>query len=201
MTVLGPACAKSVQSHRFGLGSGWGGYHWGGGVGEPRTGIIYTYICLRLICPYARFKQDCNGAPTVALHPLHKTPFRAVGVQRRLLPFEGLGFFGEGIFRVCVLESVRVWVCVCVCVGVCGWCVCVCGCVCVCVCVGGVCVCVRVCAWVCVSVCVCVRIAAKLQSRMFTSEHSETFPKIVLQILFVRLSYGVRDLSKYFFYF
>ena len=70
------------------------------------------------------------------------------------------------------------------------------------VCVGvGVGVCV--CAWVCVcvwvgGVCVCVRIAAKLQSRMFTSEHSETFPKIVLQILFVRLSYGVRDLSKYF---
>ena len=41
MTVLGPSCAKSVRSHRFGLGSG--GYHWGGGgVGEPRTGIIYA---------------------------------------------------------------------------------------------------------------------------------------------------------------
>ena len=73
------------------------------------------------------------------------------------------------------------------------------------VCVGvGVCVCawVCVCVWVVVCVCVCVsvsvRIAAKLQSRMFTSEHSETFPKIVIQILFVRLSYGVRDLSKYF---
>ena len=26
---------------RFGEGGG-GGYHWGGGVGEPRTGIIYT---------------------------------------------------------------------------------------------------------------------------------------------------------------
>ena len=58
--------------------------------------------------------------------------FRAVGVQGRLLPFEGLGFFGDGIFRVCVLESVWVWVwvwvCVCVrgCVCVCGWVVCVC---------------------------------------------------------------------------
>ena len=33
-----------AQSHRFGLG-GWGGggYHWGG-VGEPRTGIIYIYM-------------------------------------------------------------------------------------------------------------------------------------------------------------
>ena len=107
--------------------------------------------------------------------------FRAVGVQGRLLPFEGLGFFGDGISRVCVLESVRVCVWV--------W---------VCVCVRGVCVCVWVVVCVCVCVSVSVRIAAKLQSRMFTSEHSETFPKIVIQILFVRLSYGVRDLSKYF---
>ena len=135
-------------------GVGGGDTIGGGGVGEPRTGIIYTYICLRLICPYARFKQDCNGAPTVALHPLHKTPFRAVGVQRRLLPFEGLGFFGEGIFRVCVLESVRVWVCVCVCAWVCVGGVCVCGCVCVCVC--GWCVCVCVCVRGCVCLCVCV---------------------------------------------
>ena len=36
-----------AQSHRFGLGRlGGGGYHWGGGVGEPRTGIIYTYISM-----------------------------------------------------------------------------------------------------------------------------------------------------------
>ena len=34
-----------AQSHRFGLGRvGGGGYH-GGGVGEPRTGIIYTASC------------------------------------------------------------------------------------------------------------------------------------------------------------
>ena len=33
---------KCAQSHRFGLGRvGGGGYHWGG-VGEPRTGIIYV---------------------------------------------------------------------------------------------------------------------------------------------------------------
>ena len=36
-----------AQSHRFGLGRVGGGYHWGGGgVGEPRTGIIYIYICV-----------------------------------------------------------------------------------------------------------------------------------------------------------
>ena len=37
---------KCAQSHSFGLGrvGGGGGYHWGGGVGEPRTGIIYIYI-------------------------------------------------------------------------------------------------------------------------------------------------------------
>ena len=30
-------CKKCAQSHRFGLGSGWGGgYHWGGG-GVRRT--------------------------------------------------------------------------------------------------------------------------------------------------------------------
>ena len=37
-----------AQSHRFGLGRvGGGGYHWGGGVGEPRTGIIYGLSGLR----------------------------------------------------------------------------------------------------------------------------------------------------------
>ena len=38
---------KCAQSHRFGLGrvGGWGGgIPWGGGVGERRTGIIYTPI-------------------------------------------------------------------------------------------------------------------------------------------------------------
>ena len=35
---------KCAQSHSFGLGRG-GGYHWGGGgVGEPRTGIIYLLL-------------------------------------------------------------------------------------------------------------------------------------------------------------
>ena len=50
MTVLGPACAKSVRSH---TDSAWGVGGWGGGdtiggegVGEPRTGIIYIYIFL-----------------------------------------------------------------------------------------------------------------------------------------------------------
>ena len=35
---------KCAQSHNFGLGrvGGGGGYHWGGGVGEPRTGIIHA---------------------------------------------------------------------------------------------------------------------------------------------------------------
>ena len=38
-------CKKCAQSHRFGLGSGWGGVPLGGGgVGEPRTGIIYIYM-------------------------------------------------------------------------------------------------------------------------------------------------------------
>ena len=33
-----------AQSHRFGLGrvGGWGDTIGGGGVGEPRTGIIYN---------------------------------------------------------------------------------------------------------------------------------------------------------------
>ena len=51
MTVLGPSCAKSVRSRTdsaWGVG-GLGGYHLEGlGVGEPRTGIIYTttyYYC------------------------------------------------------------------------------------------------------------------------------------------------------------
>ena len=36
-------CKKCAQSHRFGLGSGGGGIPLGGGgVGEPRTGIIYS---------------------------------------------------------------------------------------------------------------------------------------------------------------
>ena len=48
---LRPSCEKCAQSHRFGLRSGrvggiplGGG--WGGGVGEPTTGIIYIYIYL-----------------------------------------------------------------------------------------------------------------------------------------------------------
>ena len=35
---------KCAQSHRFGLGRVGGGDTIGGGVGEPRTGIIYIYI-------------------------------------------------------------------------------------------------------------------------------------------------------------
>ena len=41
-----------AQSHRFGLGRVGGGYHWGGGVGEPRTGIIY----------WASFTQTPGGS-------------------------------------------------------------------------------------------------------------------------------------------
>ena len=43
-----------AQSHRFGLGRvGGGGIPWGGGVGEPRTGIIYIYISVCVyICIY-----------------------------------------------------------------------------------------------------------------------------------------------------
>ena len=37
----------TVTQIRLGEGGGGGGYHWGrvgGGVGEPRTEIIYTYL-------------------------------------------------------------------------------------------------------------------------------------------------------------
>ena len=40
-TVLGPSCAKSVCSHRFGLGSGAGG---GGGRRTENQDHIYIYI-------------------------------------------------------------------------------------------------------------------------------------------------------------
>ena len=56
MTVLGPACAKSVRSHTdsaWGVGGWGGGYHWGGGGRrtENRDHIyiylfIYLFICL-----------------------------------------------------------------------------------------------------------------------------------------------------------
>ena len=41
-------CQKRAQS-QIRLGEwGRGGYHWGGGVGEPRTLIIYIYIYISL---------------------------------------------------------------------------------------------------------------------------------------------------------
>ena len=44
MTVLGPSCAKSVRSHRFGLGSGAGGIPLGGEGGVGDRDHIYIYI-------------------------------------------------------------------------------------------------------------------------------------------------------------
>ena len=37
---------KCAHSHSFGLGRVGRGIPMGGGVGEPRTGIIYIYICI-----------------------------------------------------------------------------------------------------------------------------------------------------------
>ena len=62
----------SAQSHRFGLGrmGGGGGYHWGGGgVGEPRTGIIYIHGVFRpaLVWP----KEETEGEDVaIKLEPL-----------------------------------------------------------------------------------------------------------------------------------
>ena len=47
MTVLGPACAKSVRSHTdsaWGVGGGGGGGRIPLGGEPPRTGIIYTLV-------------------------------------------------------------------------------------------------------------------------------------------------------------
>ena len=53
------------QSHRFGLGrvGGWGGgdtIGGGGGVGEPRTGIIYVY--LKSSVPFCTFRPGPDAA-------------------------------------------------------------------------------------------------------------------------------------------
>ena len=48
----------TVTQIRLGEGGG-GGYHWGGGVGEPRTGIIYIYIFKYVsILTYLRISID-----------------------------------------------------------------------------------------------------------------------------------------------
>ena len=49
----------TVTQIRLGEGGGGGGYHWGGGrgVGEPRTGIIYMYVChCKYVCEYVYIK-------------------------------------------------------------------------------------------------------------------------------------------------
>ena len=48
-----------AQSHRFGLGRVEGGGDTiGGGVGEPRTGIIYMYFChCKYVCEYVYIKK------------------------------------------------------------------------------------------------------------------------------------------------
>ena len=57
--VLGPSCAKSVRSHTDSAwgGGGWGdtiGWGAGGGVGEPRTGIIYKHSINAMLSMPAR---------------------------------------------------------------------------------------------------------------------------------------------------
>ena len=48
---------KCAQSHSFGLGRVGGGIPLGGGVGEPRTGIIYMYFChCKYVCEYVYIK-------------------------------------------------------------------------------------------------------------------------------------------------
>ena len=47
----------TVTQIRLGEGGWGGGYHWGGGVGEPRTGIIYMYFChCKYVCEYVYIK-------------------------------------------------------------------------------------------------------------------------------------------------
>ena len=47
-----PHVEKRVHSHTDSAWGGWGGggIPWGGGVGEPRTGIMYMYIIYILEC-------------------------------------------------------------------------------------------------------------------------------------------------------
>ena len=55
---------KCAQSHSFGLGRvGGGGYHWGGGVGEPRTGIIYRVRLPRLTGDYVQAASASFSLP------------------------------------------------------------------------------------------------------------------------------------------